>query len=319
MENRNKSELLYYDTIKPKDNRMENLRVTNFLCNIEEKIIEPLGGGCALTIIFIAGILSIVLIIVFAITYLPYLIPIPALALIFSFVSCCGLYTNSPNEAVIFMLCGEYKGTVKKHGYFFANPFYSKTFVSVKSKTLNSPIVTVSDKGGNPINIGTVIVWRVNEWNKALFNVENVDSFIVDQTESSIRKVCCQYNYDKRGEDDISLRSGDESIQLALKQELSRRVKKAGVIIEEARITELSYSTQISNTMLKVQAAESVIAAREKIVKGAVDTIQQTMIEMERKNICKMKEHDKARLVGNLMITLCSDSTAIPIVNTGFK
>ena len=315
MENKkNSSELLYYDSVKKDNNSNEDLFVSNSLCNIEEKIINPIRGCYALPLIIIFALFNIGMSVLLGFT-LPYLIEIPLLFLIFSFICFCGLYTNVPNEAVVFMFCGSYKGTVKKNGYFFSNPFYSKTVVSLKSKTLNSPIVKVSDKSGNPINIGTVIVWHVNEWNKALFNVENLNSFIIDQTESTIRKVCCHYNYDKRCEDDISLRSGDESIQLALEEELSRRVKKAGVVIEEARITELSYSSEISNTMLKKQAAESLVAAREKIVRGAVDIVQQTMIEMETKNICKMDDDDKARIVGDLMVTLCSDNSATPIIS----
>ena len=216
------------------------------------------------------------------------------------------------------MFCARYMGTIKKNGFFFTNPFFSSTIISLKSEIFNSPVVKVNDKTGNPIKVGCVIVWRVNECNKAMFNVENYKTYISNQCENAIRLVGCRFAYDKVGDDEVSLKSGHEIVNQTLKDELNERLKKAGILVEEARISELSYSSEIANTMLKKQAAEAVISAREKIVRGAVDIVEQAVNEMESKNICKMSEDIKAKMVGNLMVVLCSENQVNPVVNSGF-
>ena len=294
---------------KTNNNNIENYQILEVdnQDHIQEKVITPKNGWCMLCFfigMFLAGVGLMVLLILTC----PYALPIPCLMIIFSFVFCCGFFTNPPNTAAVMMFCGKYVGTVVDNGFFFINPFYSPQHISLKSETLNSPIVKVNDKTGNPILVGCVVIWRVNECNKALFDVENYRSFITNQCENAVRHVGCIFPYDKVGDDDVCLRSGHEIVHQTLKDELGRRLQKAGIIVEDARITELSYSTEIANVMLKRQSAEAIVSAREKIVRGAVDIVQNAVIEMESKNICKLDEDDKAKMVENLMVVLCSDT-----------
>lgn len=282
-----------------------------------ENLIKPWGGWVMLCICIIAFLVGAGLIVLFSLNRHFEFLAIPILFVIGSIFCCCGFFTNPPNTAVVLMLCDKYVGTVKENGFLFINPFYSKRYLSFRSETLNSPIVKVNDKIGNPIKVGCVIIWRVKDCTKALFDVENYRSFIVNQCESAVRTVGCMYSYDHVNEDDVCLRSGHDIVNNTLKIELSRRLEKAGIEVEDARITEISYSTEIANAMLKRQAAEAVVVAREKIVRGAVDIVQQAVMEMETKNICKLEQTDKARMVGNLMVVLCSDSQVNPVVNTG--
>ncbi|MCQ2820810.1 MAG: SPFH domain-containing protein [archaeon] len=303
--------------------------------NLVEKIIDPVSGWCMIVVcvlLMLGGIGGIVLCSVYSnptgevdpwgherysYPLLP-LLEIPILMIIISIILLCsGFIINPPNTASILMFCGKYKGTIKKNGMFFVNPFYTLQKLSLKSETFNSPIVKVNDKIGNPINVGCVIMWRVADCNKALFDVENYRTFISNQCETSIRQVGCMFAYDKVGEDDVSLRSGNEIVHQTLKNELAKRLLRAGILVEDATISEISYSTEISSAMLKRQAAEALILGRDRIVRGAVDTVSQCVLELQTKNICKMKDENRSRMVSNLMVVLCSDSQVHPVVNTG--
>lgn len=307
-------ELIVADTLNKNRNLLIEDQSNNK--NMQEIIIKPSNGCCALVLI-LSLLLTSILLTIAAGMFVAYLIEVPLITFIISIILFCGLYSNEPNSAIVLMFCGKYVGTVKKCGFFYSCPFYSLTRVPLRSETLNTPIINVNDKSGNPIRVGAVVIWKVNEVNKALFNVQDYSLFVKNQTESAIRQICCMYKYDNQNLEEVSLKSGDEVIHQALKSELSRNVQRAGIVIEDAKITEISYSTEISNLMLKKQAAEAVISAKEKIVRGAVDIVQQTIVEMERKNLCEFDKSDKARLVSNLMVVLCSDSSAVPIVNTG--
>lgn len=337
-----------FDTIEPNPNTVQQFQTENKQPvipfgmssnnpngNIKENILDPPSGWCMIVVNILLYMISIAGIVCCSAIYkedptkkkydydrydyylLPYL-EIPIILFIVSIVlSATGFIINPPNTASVMMFCGKYIGTVKKNGMFYINPFYSKTEVSLKSETYNSPLVKVNDKIGNPIRIGCVLMWRVHDCNKALFDVISYRAFLANQCETSLRQIGCMFAYDKVNEDDVSLRSGDKAVNDALKSDLSKRLLVAGITIEEANITEVSYSSEISSAMLKRQAAEALILGRDKIVSGAVETVSQSIVELETKNICKLNDQNKARMVSNLMVVLCSDSDVQPIVNAG--
>ena len=230
---------------------------------------------------------------------------------------CSGYKINTPNNAYVFTYYGKYIGTLKEVGFFWVNPYYQSTSISLKYKNLNSEIIKVNDKVGNPIMMGCVIVWKVRDTAKAIFDVENYNYYVKVQTESAIRYIGCMYPYDKANEDDICLRSGHNEINNALQKELSERLKHAGIEVVEARVTELSYASEIANVMLKRQAAEAIIAAREKIVQGAVSITGHAIDSLQINNICDLNDDEKSDLISNMLVVLCGESQVFPIVNTG--
>ena len=230
---------------------------------------------------------------------------------------CIGYKINTPNNAYVFTYYGKYIGTLKEVGFFWVNPFYTSTSISLKYKNLNSEIIKVNDKVGNPIMMGCVIVWKVRDTAKAIFDVENYNYYVKVQTESAIRYIGCMYPYDKVNEDDICLRSGHNEINNALQKELSERLKHAGIEVVEARVTELSYASEIANVMLKRQAAEAIIAAREKIVQGAVSITGHAIDSLQINNICDLKDDEKSDLISNMLVVLCGESQVFPVVNAG--
>ena len=233
------------------------------------------------------------------------------------FCFCCGYYIIEPNQAYVLTYFGRYVGTIKKVGLYWANPFYSSTLISLKSKNLSSEIIKINDKSGNPIMMGCVVVWRVLDTAKAIFDVQDYNYYVKVQTESAIRYVGCLYPYDKIHDDDICLRSGHNEINAALKNELTERLKHAGIQVVEARVTELSYASEIANVMLKRQAAEAIIAAREKIVQGAVSITGHAVESLKTNNICELNDDEKSDLISNMLVVLCGESQVCPVVNTG--
>ena len=230
---------------------------------------------------------------------------------------CCGYIENEPNNANVLTYFGKYVGTIKKTGFFWVNPFYSKTSISLRAKNLSSEIIKINDKAGNPIMMGCVVVWRVCDTARAIFDVQDYNRYVTIQTESALRFIGCLYPYDKIHEDDICLRSGHNEINAALKNELTDRLKYAGIEVIEARVTELSYAAEIANVMLKRQAAQAIISAREKIVQGAVSIIGHAVDSLKTNNICELNDEEKSDLVSNMLIVLCGESQVSPIVNTG--
>ena len=241
------------------------------------------------------------------------------------FVTCCclsgGFFQIDPNTAKVITYYGKYLGTVKKQGYYWINPFYSKKTVSLKSNNLLSEVIKVNDKQGNPIMMGCCVVWRVKDTAKAIFDVQNYNVYVRVQSESAIRYIGCMYPYDKTSdnENEICLRSGHEEINKVLKDELTERLVKAGIEVMEAKVTELSYAAEIANNMLKRQAAEAIIAAREKIVQGAVSITGHAIQSLKDNNIIELNEDEKSNLVANLITVLCSESIVSPIINAGHQ
>ena len=234
-----------------------------------------------------------------------------------------GFFTIQPNQARVLVLFGSYIGTVVDEGFHWANPFYSsgRPFkVSLRARTYNGEHLKVNDKRGNPIEIADVIVWRVKDTAKAKFDVEDYESYVETQSETALRHVATTYAYDHgpdSEEGEITLRSNIEEVSQALKEELAIRLEKAGVVIDDARLTHLAYAPEIAQAMLRRQQAEAVIAAREKIVQGAVSMVEMALAELTAKNVLTLDDERKAAMVSNLMVVLCGDSETQPVINTG--
>ena len=242
-----------------------------------------------------------------------YLIAIGVILIILtigtSIFLCTGYFTNGVNEAHILTLFGKYYGTVKKNGFLWINPFTSKTFISLKARNLNGKVIKVNDKHGNPVMMGCVVVWKVYDTAKAHFEVINVDSYINVQSEGVVREIGCLFPYDKLTEEDTITLKGDQTeINKILIDLLTKRCMPAGIEIMEAKITELSYANEIAEVMLKTQAADAVIAARDKIVNGAVSIIGHALNSLSHNEICNMSRERKAKLVTNMLVVLCGES-----------
>ena len=231
-----------------------------------------------------------------------------------------GLYTLQPNEPAIATLFGQYAGTDRAEGLRWANPFYIKRRISVRARNLNSPALKVNDKRGNPIEIGAVIVWRVEDTAKARFEVDDVDLYVKLQSEAALRHVASLYAYDEADSQDaeeITLRGGLDDVAQALAAELSARFASAGVLVSDARLTHLAYAPEIAQVMLRRQQAEAVISARHKIVQGAVAMVESALTALSERNVVTLDDERKAAMVSNLLVVLCGDNEAQPIINAG--
>jgi regulator of protease activity HflC (stomatin/prohibitin superfamily) len=258
-----------------------------------------------------------------------------------------GFFTLQPNEARVLVLFGKYVGTVRESGFHWGNPFYSngqtisalaqqsaeikavgksamqskkaltRNKISLRARTLNGERLKVNDKRGNPIEIAAVVVWRVQDTAQAMFDVDDYEKYVHTQSESALRHLASEYSYDHGEENEVTLRSNGAEISAGLKLELEERLKKAGVGIDEARLTHLAYAPEIAQSMLRRQQAEAVIAARQKIVHGAVSMVDMALRELAEKQVVLLDDERKAAMVSNLMVVLCGESEVHPVVNTG--
>ncbi|MCU0371363.1 MAG: SPFH domain-containing protein [Bacteroidales bacterium] len=230
-----------------------------------------------------------------------------------------GFMVVNPNESMVLVLFGDYIGTIKDNGFFWANPFYVKKKISLRARNLDSEPIKVNDKVGNPIMIGIVLVWKVENTFKAAFEVDDYVHFVEIQSESAIRKLAGHYPYDNfdDAQAEICLRSGGEEVNHVLENELRERLAIAGIHIIEARISYLAYSAEIAGAMLRRQQATAIVAARIKIVEGAVSMVEMALDQLSRKHIIDLDEEKKAAMVSNLMVVLCSDKDAAPVINAG--
>ena len=229
-----------------------------------------------------------------------------------------GFYTLQPNQAGALVLFGNYKGTVKENGFFWRNPFCAVKRISQRSRNLNGDKLKVNDKRGNPIEIAAVVVWMVADTAEALFEVDNYEEYVKIQSEAAIRHLANRYPYDSDEQEEIvSLRHGTDEVSEELKKELQERLSRAGVVVQEARISHLAYAPEIAGAMLRRQQAEAVISARKKIVEGAVSMVEMALIQLKDKNVVDLDEERKAAMVSNLLVVLCGEESAKPIVNTG--
>lgn len=230
-----------------------------------------------------------------------------------------GFVVINPNESCVLVLFGSYQGTIKKYGFFWVNPFFVKKKISLRARNFDSDPIKVNDKVGNPIKIGLVLVWRVKDTYKAAFQVDDFQHFVLVQSDAALRKMAGAYPYDnfEDEEADLILRSGCEQVNKELEKEISERLELAGIEVIEARINYIAYSEEIAGAMLRRQQATAVIAAREKIVEGAVGMVDMALKKFEGKDNIPLDEESKAAMVSNLMVVLCSDESASPVINAG--
>jgi regulator of protease activity HflC (stomatin/prohibitin superfamily) len=228
-----------------------------------------------------------------------------------------GLFSVQPNEARVLTLFGRYIGTVHDTGLRFANPFAAKRRVSLRVRNFESEKLKVNDKDGNPVDIAAVVVWKVVDTAEALFHVDNYEHFVHVQSESALRTLATHYAYDAHGEGEIALRSHTGEIAEKLQAEIQERLAQAGVSVIEARITHLAYAQEIAHAMLQRQQASAVIAARQKIVDGAVGMVEMALDQLEKKKIVELDGERRAAMVSNLLVVLCSEHSSSPVLNVG--
>ena len=279
------------------------------------------------------------------------LIIVSAIAILPLIFLSVGFFTLQPNEACVLVLFGEYRGTIRETGFYWANPFYSSTLsqgaagedgeeganggktsqskpvkakLSLRARTLNGSKLKVNDRNGNPIEIAAVIVWHIVDTAKAVFDVDQYEQYVSTQSETALRHVASLYAYDHNGEgtdaDDesqITLRANIPEVSQALKGELTQRLEKAGITVDDARLTHLAYAPEIAQVMLRRQQADAIISARSKIVQGAVSMVDMALKELEHDDVVSLDDERKATMVSNLMVVLCGDSDAQPVINTG--
>ena len=253
----------------------------------------------------------------------PLLIGVFVLGVLASVWCFAGLYMLQPNQAALLTLFGSYRGTDRNEGLRWANPFYIKKKVSVRARNFNSEKLKVNDLRGNPIEIAAAVVWRIDDTAQATFDVDNFETYVLTQAESAVRHLALSYAYDNldepnaSGAREVTLRSGTEEVAMALRRELQARFALAGIIVVDAKLTHLAYAPEIAGTMLRRQQAEAIIAARTKIVQGAVGMVELALNGLAERGLLQLDDERKAAMVSNLLVVLCSDHDATPVVNTG--
>lgn len=281
----------------------------------EEKIMTPANGYLMLLIFLILFIGSI------AIAFIKKEPEYAIISIISLLFIAPGFIMVQPNNSRVLLLFGKYIGSIKKNGFYWVNPFYTKKKISLRASNFDSERLKVNDKLGNPIMISTILVWRVLDTYKAAFDVDNYENFVRVQTDAAVRKLASMYPYDNFADEghteDITLRSSVNEVSEALEKEIDERLSIAGIEVLEARIGYLAYAQEIANAMLKRQQATAIVAARHKIVEGAVSMVEMALEELGKKNIVELDDERKAAMVSNLMVILCGDKEASPVLNTG--
>ncbi len=280
----------------------------------QETTVVPANGYIMLfvfLILFFGGIASIIA------TEINWFV----IAILFGVLLVPGFIMVQPNNSRVLLLFGKYIGSVKKNGFYWVNPFYTKKKISLRASNFDSERLKVNDKLGNPIMISTILVWRVQDTYKAAFDVDNYENFVRVQTDAAVRKLASMYPYDNFADEghveDITLRSSVNEVSETLEKEIDERLSIAGIEVLEARIGYLAYAQEIANAMLKRQQATAIVAARHKIVEGAVSMVEMAINQLGKKEIVDLDEDRKATMVSNLMVILCSDKDATPVVNAG--
>lgn len=282
-----------------------------------ERIIKPLNGYLALFISFVMFSLSIY---GFArVSTNPAMLWVAMPAIFVTLFLLKGLMIVQPNHTRVLNLFGKYVGTVKANGLFFVNPFYSTIKLTQRAQNLATPTLKVNDKMGNPIEIGAVIVWQITDTYKAAYDVSDYLVFVTTQSEAAVRSLANGFAYDNIEDENakLTLRDGGEQVNALLEKELSERLANAGIRIMEARISHLAYAQEIAGAMLQRQQATAIVAARYKIVEGAVGMVEMALQELGKKDIVQLDDEKKAAMVSNLMVVLCGEKNAQPVLNTG--
>jgi regulator of protease activity HflC (stomatin/prohibitin superfamily) len=250
---------------------------------------------------------------------------IVALALLFvttALILPQGYFTLQPNEAKVLILFGKYKGTVRQDGFHWANPLKlavprNRYTLSLRIRNFEVEKLKVNDRRGNPIEIAAVVVWRVDNTAHALFDVDQYEHYVKIQSDAALRHLANCYPYDHGEEEEVTLRSGIDEVSSVLRKELQERLAKAGVLVDETRLTHLAYAPEIASAMLRRQQAEAIIAARRKIVHGAVSMVEMALEDLESKKVVELDAERKAAMVSNLLVVLCGEAEAAPVINTG--
>jgi regulator of protease activity HflC (stomatin/prohibitin superfamily) len=238
-------------------------------------------------------------------------------ALVLVVISFAGLFVVNPNEGLVLQLFGDYRGTVTRAGLRWANPFYSKRRISQRVRNFESSLLKVNDTDGNPVEIAAVVVWRVVDTAEACFEVDDFENYVKVQSEAAVRNLATRYPYDTHEEQKVSLRGSTAEVAKDLKHEIQERLAKAGVEVIEARLSHLAYAPEIAAAMLRRQQAGAIIAARQKIVEGAVGMVDMALERLSASKLVQLDEERKAAMVSNLLVVLCGDREVQPVVNTG--
>ncbi|MGD1844404.1 MAG: SPFH domain-containing protein [Salibacteraceae bacterium] len=270
-------------------------------------------SGYTMLFVLLLLLVSVIVVVVLNLKSLLAIL-VPAMVLISR-----GFFIVNPNSSKVMVLFGAYKGTVRENGFFWANPFYTRQKISLRARNFDSDRVKVNDKIGNPIMINVILVWQVNDTYKAAFDVDNYEEFVRVQTDAAVRKLAGSYPYDNFDDEqaELTLRSGMDEVNDALEHEITERLAIAGIKVMEARIGYLAYAPEIASSMLKRQQAVAIVAARKKIEEGAVGMVEDALTRLSTDNIIDFDDDKKASMVSNLMVVLCGDKEAIPVVNTG--
>jgi regulator of protease activity HflC (stomatin/prohibitin superfamily) len=285
---------------------------------IQERERGGAPGLLALLIILAGFVVGIFLVITAAATENPFFGILGGLDLVVSFVMLFGLCIVNPNEAKVLVLFGRYIGSIKKDGWFWVNPFAVKNRLSMRVRNFETERLKVNDLDGNPIEIAAVVVWKVVDTAEASFEVDDYVHYVHVQSESALRQMATHYHYDTHDdENELSLRGSTDDVARKLGEEIQTRLGKAGVEVLEARISHLAYSPEIAEAMLRRQQAGAIIAARQKIVEGAVGMVEQALDELSRNNIVELDDERRATMVSNLLVVLCSEHATQPVVNAG--
>ena len=277
-----------------------------------EKIIKPLSGYVLVLII-----LGLIPVAIFSFIGEQLIVGFGAVFLFF--IGLPGFFIVEPNNPMVLLLFGDYKGTIKASGFFWVNPFMTKKKISLRVRNFENKPVKVNDKIGNPVMIGTIVVWQVDDTFKSTFDVDDYENFVHLQSDAAIRKMAGLYPYDdfEAENEEITLRSGVEEVNHSLEREISDRLNNAGIKVIEARISHLAYASEIASAMLQRQQATAIVAARQKIVEGAVGMVETALADLKMKDIIEFDNKKKAVMVSNLMVVLCSDRSATPVLNVG--
>ena len=276
-----------------------------------EKITKPSSGYIMVFLVLFGIIASAAL--------LSYGSPIGGILLFLSIACSPGFFIVEPNKAVVLLLFGRYEGTVKANGFYWVIPFMVKKKISLRVRNFENKPLKVNDKIGNPVMIGTIVVWQVEDTFKTTFDVEDYENFVHLQTDAAVRKMAGLFSYDNFEDDhaEITLRSGVEEVNHSLEKEIAERLLQAGIKVIEARISHLAYASEIASAMLQRQQATAIVAARQKIVEGAVGMVEMALADLKMKDIIEFDQDKKAAMVSNLMVVLCSDRSASPVLNVG--
>jgi len=281
---------------------------------------SPVSGYPILVLAFGLGVAAIALLVQAVRTARPWLFVLAAVCAVVAVFCGAGLFIVNPNDSRVLVLFGVYKGTVKRNGFCWANPFFTKKHVTLRARNLNGQKLKVNDRAGNPIEIAVVVVWQVEDTYRASFDVDDYEHYIVVQSEAAVRHLAGSYPYDTfedHAEETLTLRAGTERVREVLEQELNDRLGRAGIRVIEARLSHLAYAPEIAEAMLRRQQASAVVAARTQIVYGAVSMVEMALERLSERRIVNLDEERKAAMVSNLLVVLCSESSATPVVNAG--